>query len=702
MIQLNAKFNLTDSISRDPNLARRLGEDDRKTLGKWVLDGFNSDVNSRYRWELRMQTALDLALQLQKAKSFPWPDCSNVAFPLVTIAAMQFHSRAYPSLISGTNIVRYRVPEGTLDPQGIIHQRAERVGNLMSRQVLEDDPSWEEQHDRGLIALPVLGSVFLKTYYSNSEKHNSSDLVLPFDFVLNYYSKSVESAPRKTHIIPLYRNEIYERVYSGAFLDVLNSGWYQSMPPVDETTPSRRADVRKGVNPPVPDENTPFKFLEQHAWVDMDKDGYAEPYILTVEKSSGELVRMVSRWERPEDIRKLHNGRIIGISATEHFTKYSFIPSPDGGIYDMGFGILLGPLNESVNTAINQLLDAGTMAATAGGFIGRGAKIRGGNYTFSPFQWNRVDSTGDDLRKSIYPLPVRETSGVLFNLLSLLIDYSNRISGSVDVMVGVTPGQNTPAETSRNALEQGSKIYAAIFKRVWRSMKGEFGKLYQLNAIHLSEGLRKDFLGDPRQIAPVADPNVVSEAQRYQRAATVKQSAMGTPGYNIPEVEKEFLKSLHVENIETIYPGPDKVPPLPNPKAQVEQMKLQSKQMELKQRQQEFLMDLMETRRLNSAKIIQLMAQADKLIAESDGVPAGHKIAAFEAAIGAIKVHNDSLNKQIELLMKGMEKDESGDKGPTVENSGGGRMGIGAGKSPVPVALPTAGEMGGGPEGSMG
>src|SRR5690606_27327525 len=122
---------------------------------------------------------------------------------------------------------------------------------------------------------------------------------------------------------------------------------------------------------------------------------------------------------------------------------------PDGGFYDVGFGVLLGPLNESVNTAINQLFDAGTMATTAGGFLGRGAKLRGGVYTFSPFGWQNVDVMGDDLRKNMVQLEVREPSAVLFNLLTLLINYTNRISGATDMMVGENPGQNTPAETSR-------------------------------------------------------------------------------------------------------------------------------------------------------------------------------------------------------------------------------------------------------------
>ncbi len=215
------------------------------------------------------------------------------------------------------------------------------------------------------------------------------------------------------------------------------------MPLSDKSTLD--ADRRTGKNAPEGNTNTPFTCLEQHCWLDLDDDGYAEPYVVTIEENSQAVLRIVSRWDREEDVERDSKNRIISINPMEYFTKIPFIPSPDGGIMDIGFGVLLGPLNESVNSAINQMFDSGTLSNTAGGFLGRGAKIRGGVYQFAPFSWNRVDSTGDDLRKNIFPLPVREPSAVMFQLLGMLIDYTNRISGATDMLTGVNPGQNTPA-----------------------------------------------------------------------------------------------------------------------------------------------------------------------------------------------------------------------------------------------------------------
>jgi len=546
MMEFQNKLKIDKKTIESPDLTGRFNEDELKALGNHVWEGYNRDKQSRMKWEKRTQAAMDLAMQIQKEKNFPWPGCSNVAFPLITIATMQFHSRAYPTILNGPEIVKYRV--NGADPEGKEKARALRVGSHMSYQLLEEDQSWEEQHDRLLINIPIVGCAFKKTYHSGMKGHNVSDLVLAQDFVLDYYAKSVEDCARKTHMIPMYRNEVHEKIMTGVFRDVREETWYttDAVPVTDTNT--ARWNQRHGEEAPQSDDSTPYTMLEQHLLLDLDQDGYKEPYICTIEANSKCVVRLVSRIDTMDDVTKNMHGEIISIKSAEYFTKYGFIPSPDGGIYDIGFGVLLGPLNESVNSIMNQLIDAGTMSNSAGGFLGRGAKIRGGTYTFAPLEWKRVDSTGDDLKKSIFPLPVREPSQVLFQLLGLLINYTQRISGSTDTLAGENPGQNTPATTTNAMIEQGLKIYNAIYKRVWRSMKEEFKKLYMLNRVFLpmttsfgeaeSKVLREDYLGDPNRISPVADPSITSESQRLQQAMAIKQAAATTPGYNPMEVEK--------------------------------------------------------------------------------------------------------------------------------------------------------------------
>ena len=663
-MKLETTLKIDASTRKAPNLTSRFSAHDLSTIGASVWEGFERDRQSRAPWEQRTQAAMDLALQLQKDKSFPWPGASNVAFPLITIATLQFHSRAYPAIVSGPDLVKCRVPGA--DPTGELKQRALRIGRHMSYQLMEEDASWEEQHDRLLINLPIVGCAFKKSYYtSRNGGRNRSELVLAKDLVMDYYAKSTEDCARKTHIIPLFRNEMYEKMLTGVFADFTEEPWFADPARPLQSTGTVRTDRREGTNPPIPDEATPFTTLEQHCWVDFDDDGYAEPYIITIEANTKKVLRIVARWERDVDVERLANGRIFRIRQTEYFTKYSFIPAPDGSIYDMGFGVLLGPLNESVNTLVNQLVDAGTMATTAGGFLGRGAKIRGGSYTFAPLEWKRVDTTGDDLKKSIFSLPVREPSMVLFQLLGMLVNYTERISGSTDIMVGENIGQNTPKGTADNLIEQGSKIYAAIFKRVWRGMKEECKKLYILNAVYLSpsssygpedaQALREDYLGDPNQVVPSCDPNITSDAMRLQQAVAIKQSAMSTPGYDLQAVEHSYLQALKVEGVEVLYPGPSKIPPTPNLKVQLEEMKLKSKQMALDQARQEFLITMMEEQRVNTAKILELEAKAQLEMASAKGAVTEQQIAAFNAAIGALKHHDEALRGRIELMMKSLE-----------------------------------------------
>ncbi|HEX6826407.1 MAG TPA: hypothetical protein VF077_08840 [Nitrospiraceae bacterium] len=671
-LKLDHKIERLDrGVIESLDLTDRFEQSDLDKIGLWVHDGYKADKMSRQPWEKRTEAALDLAMQLAKAKSFPWPNCSNIAFPIVTIGAMQFHSRAYPTIINGTDIVKMRVVGQ--DEDGLLTNQASRISQHMSYQVLEEDQCWEEQHDRLLLIIAVVGCAFVKTYYSPKLSHNVSELVMARDLIVNYWAKGLDGCDRKTHRLPMSRNDIRERVLEGLYCDVLDEPWFQEPPVLPIEVQQQRSDKRIGQSPPEQsDDTTPFNILEQHCNVDLDQDGYDEPYIVTIEEQSKKTLRIVSRVESPDSVVRVQvgqrRGEIITTRAQEYFTKYSFIPSPDGGIYDVGFGVLLGPLNESVNSLINQLVDAGTMANTAGGFLARGAKVRGGVYTFAPFEWNRVDSTGDDLRKSIFPLPVRDPSAVLFQLLGLLIDYCNRVSGANDAIVGENPGQNTPAQTTQSMIEMGMKIYNAIFKRVWRSMKEEFKKLYILNGLNLegmgsfgSQGTqisRTDYKGDSNKVVPAADPNITSDTQLAQQALMLKQFAATTPGYNQEKVERKVLKALHYDDIDGIFPGPGKegaTQPPQDPKLVIEQMKDEREQAKVALEKMKTLMELKEQVRVNDAEIVETLAKAKLYMEQAGDVRANTIIQQINAAIGAAKQHSEHLNSQIDALMRGKE-----------------------------------------------
>jgi len=665
MLTLENKITLDDATIASPNLTKFFSDDDLTKLGTFCWEGYDRDEHSRAHWLKRNEAGMDLALQIQKEKTFPWPGSANVAFPLVTIAAMQFHARAYPAIVNGEDLVKCTVFPPDADGQKAA--RADRVSTHMSWQLLYEDKAWEEQEDKAILNVSIVGTNFKKTYYSPSAGHNVSELVLAKDLVLNYWAKSVETCERKTHRIPKYRNEVHESVLRGIWRDILEETWYTQTPAPKQTTQQIEQDKRQGLTPPQPDQITSLLFLEQHVNVDLDQDGYAEPYIITFEENSKTVVRIVTRFNSAKDIERVASGKrkgqIIKIKAGEYFTPKTFIPSPDGGIYGIGFGVFLGPLNESVNSLVNMLLDAGTMQTTAGGFLARGAKIRGGVYTIAPFEWKRVDSTGDDLRKSIFPLPVNAPSDVLFQLLNLLINYTSRVAGTTDITVGENPGQNTPAATTQTMVEMGQKIYTAIFKRIWRSTKEEFQKLYALNSVFLSldapqvgGATRMDYLLPDTSIAPVADPNVTSDSMRITLATTVKAAAATTPGYNTDEVERRYLKALRVDAIEQVFKGTAGSPPPKDPKLVIAETKLQGEMQmqaaELQAREQEFIMELMEDRRVNNAKIVELMAKADQASANAQSEQAYAQVAAINAQISMAKESNSKISSRIDHLIR--------------------------------------------------
>jgi len=668
MLQLESKLVLNDATVRAPNLCEHFTDADLTRIGIHCSEGFKLDEQSREHWLERNEAGMNLALQLQETKTFPWQGCANVAFPLVTIAAMQFHARAYPAIVNGDRLVK--VNQFGSDPDGSIAARAERVSTHMSWQLLYEDKAWEEQEDKAILNLSIVGTNFKKTYYSPSLGHNVSELVLAKDLTLNYWAKSLEACERKTHHVPKFRNEIYEAVMRGIWRDCLEEAWYKEAPLVESSFARKEQDKRQGVTPSRPDGATSFMFYEQHVNLDLDCDGYAEPYIITFEKNSSFVVRIVTNFDSMSAVERVVSGpragKVIRITPTAYFTKKTFIPSPDGGVYDIGFGVFLGPLNEAVNSLVNMLLDAGTMQTTAGGFLARGAKIRGGVQNFSPFEWKRVDATGDDLRKSIFPLPVNAPSDVLFQLLSLLINYTSRVSGTTDITVGENPGQNTPAQTTQTMVEMGQKIYTAIFKRIWRASKEEFQKLFRLNGIFMSldtpsvgGATRADYLSGAENIAPVADPHVTSEVQRLQLAGAVATRAQAVPGYNRDAAERNLLRAMRVENMDQLFTGTEGLPPPKDPKVQLQEIKEQGAtqrlQMELQLQAQQFIAELMEEQRLNNAKIMQLQGAAAEAAANAQSEQQYAQVAAVNAQLTLAKSRSDELTARINAVLKAAE-----------------------------------------------
>jgi chaperonin GroES len=542
-------------ILESSNLAADLSDDKLIEIGNDVVIGYETDLESRKPWEKDLKNWTELALQVASDKTFPWPNAANIKYPLLATAAMQFAARAYPTLIpSNGKVVKCKVIGS--DPTGEKSMRAFRVSTHMSYQVMEQMDGWEEDMDKLLIALPISGTCFKKTYWDSSKQQNCSKLVLPKSLVVNYWTRCLEDAERITEVFYLSKRKVKERQNLGIFIDA-ELGDPQT--PADDVTTSINRSFQRASDF---DETTPYTILEQHTYLDLDEDGYAEPYIVTVEAESNKVLRIVPRFSEA-DVLMDDKQKVVSIEAVQYYTKYGFIPNPDGGFYDIGFGRLLGPLNNSANTIINQLVDAGSLSNLQAGFIGKGLRIKMGETRFQPGEWKAVNAVGDDLKKQIFPLPVREPSQVLFNLLDLLLKSGKELASVAEIFVGKMPGQNTPATTTMASIEQGMKVFTAVYKRVYRSLTSEFRKIYKLNQQYMNPEEyisildnpipQEDYKGPEDDIIPGADPSAVSSQEKQQKVQAVMQllnlgtinpmaaTLMYLEAHEIPEAEIKKL-----------------------------------------------------------------------------------------------------------------------------------------------------------------
>jgi len=631
-----------DTILSSENLGTEFSEDELNEIATELLDGVESDERSRKGWRDSQDDAVRLAMQVVEGKTFPWKGAANVKYPLLSTAALQFASRAYPALVPGVNLVRGKV--NGYDTDGMKMAKADRIGKHMSYQLIEQMQDWEEDMDKLCMSLPILGTMFKKTYYDSVKQQNVSELVYPQDLIVNYWAKSLEDAQRVTQLIQMSDNEIYEKVVSNIFLD-WGDELYKAVPV--ESVNDVADEVHKINQPETVDKSTPHEIAEIHCYLDLDNDGYSEPYVVTIHLESEKILRIVARFD--QDGLYMDGKKVLRIEPINYYTKFSFVPDPTGAFYDLGFGLLLGPINETINTTINQLLDAGTLSNMQAGFISKGIRLKGGEKSFEPGEWKWVNTTGDDLRKGIIPLPVREPSNVLFTLLNLMIESGEKMASVTDMLMGQNPGQNQPATTSMNVLEQGLKVFTSIYKRMYRSLKKEYRKLFLLNSKYLPEmeyfnildlgkeqqsvAFKADYDLKSADVVPYADPNVASESLKMLKAqALTELLQLGT--LDPMEVTKRLLDAQNQPMPEALL-AKSKGPSFEEIKLQ-EEMKLEYAKLEILKETNEIKKTLADT-------------QAILNIAKAEAEEIGQQFEQYRAQLETVKTIHEIKEKQMEM-----------------------------------------------------
>lgn len=676
---MNKEYNMPEMFYLANNICELLDDEILDAMGIDLREQVTTDINSRSEWLSRNDEWMKLVAQVIEEKTYPWPKASNIKFPLISTAAIQFHARAFPSLLGTNRPIRCRVIGR--DKQNLKAERAERLSTFLSFQLTEGMEDWVGDMDRLLFILPIIGSLYKKTYYSEQKRSIVSDLIMPRDLIINYDANEIKTA-RKTHRLWKLPNVITE---------MQNRGLYREVAEGDEKEPISPSKVANEVRDAVHGLNNSGEtgdyslqeLYEVHCLLDLDEDGYKEPYVVTLRESDGKIYRIVANYG-DEDIER-NGDKIIAIEPKDFFTHYFFLPDPESKTHGIGFGTMIGPINNAVNSIINILTDAGHMHSLGGGFMARGVRLKNGATKFRPGEYKQVNTSGDDLRKGIFPLPTKEPSTVLFQMLGMLIDSGKDLSSVQDQMVGKSPGQNTPFSTTQAVMEQGMKVFNGIYKRIYRSMTSEFKKIYSLNKEFPDVGMYMNVLdmdgmdvdeaakspsaltGKPRGIegvlqflgedfntedldaVPTAEPDMIAEIQKIQKAMSLMEKmSQGIP-LNVQEVTRRTLEAEGHEDIEILMEVP---PPQLPPDVQLEQEKFQW----LKQKE---TLQLRSTQLLDMAKVAQLKAQSELAYAQAQNEDVKGLHAQFMAEQKSIQDEYSNVTQRLKVLIDGQTRYDS-------------------------------------------
>lgn len=530
------------ALAEADNLAGSLDEGILDELAEQVMSDFETDEASMADWKEKMEQALDLAMLVKGDKNTPWQDASNIRYPLITSAALQYNARAYPAIVPSTDIVRVAVFGEDRDAQKA--NRAQRVGEFMSWQLKVDSREWERGTDQITLQLPIIGDVFRKLWYDPAKGRIRSQVRLPGKhIVINNNCTTLASAPRVSDQIKLYPHQIDSNMRSGRFVEF---EYHVS----------------------GSDKQEPQEFIEQLCRFDLDGDDYAEPYVVTVHKDSRTVVRVLTAWNL--DTVRIKGNQIVEAEPADYLTHYQFLPSMDGGFFGTGLGILLGDISETVNSTLNMLMDSGHLSSLGGGFIGaQNFRVKGGVTRLRPGEYKQVNFMGDDIRKGIVPMQFPGPSDVLFSVLGMLIDSGREIASVNEILTGDSGQANLPVGTVMALIDQGMQVFTASYKRIYRALLDEFEMICRINARHLSPQRYNAFFDgeeqfDPAQdfnladmdIQPVADPNSVTSMQKMGRAQFLLE--MANMGRIDPmAATMRVLDAAQIDSPEELMPKPD-------------------------------------------------------------------------------------------------------------------------------------------------
>ena len=546
------EFNIEDEFYT--NLAEQIEEDELIRIGEEVYEKYEADKESRAEWESMFERGFDLlGLKLEETTE-PFEGAATAVHPLLIESAVKFQSRASQELFPSSGPVKAQVlGDATVERQ----RQANRVQNFMNYQLTEQMPEYFDEFERMLFHLPLIGSSFKKIYYDASVERPVSEFVPIDQFYVSYYATDLRRADRYTHVLYRSPREIANAMYSGMYAEIDLPDAY--IPEQSELT--QKMDTVLGLSPSS-DTDMQYVLLEQHCYLDIEGLGYECPYIVTIEESSRKVLSVRRNWNEDDKNKE----------KKMFFTHYRFVPG--FGFYGLGLIHFLGNLTMSATAAMRNLIDAGQFANLPGGFKAKGVRVVGDNDPIAPGEFKEVEATGMDLSRSIVPLPYKEPSGTLFQMLQFVSSAGQKFADTTEQVI--TEGSNYgPVGTTMALLEASSKFFSAIHKRLHKAQRDEFKILARINFESLppkypydvpgvSENIfKRDFDGRV-DILPVSDPNIPSSAHRLMMAQMVMQQAQQSPPgmFNMEELNRTLLNAANIPNLDKILPEKPQPQPL--------------------------------------------------------------------------------------------------------------------------------------------
>jgi len=540
------------------NLVDDMDEDLLDDIAEQVYDNFTTDKDSRSEWESMFERGFDLlGLKLEEA-SEPFEGACTAVHPIMIESAVKFQSKAIQELFPPSGPVKSQIIGDVTEEK---QNQANRIKQFMNYQLTDLMPEYFDEFERMLFHLPLIGSAFKKTYFDAGLNRPVSEFVPIDQFYVNYYATDLRRADRYTHVIYRSPVEMQRDILSGMYADIeLPEATVPTQTPM-----AQKMDTILGLSPSS--QNDPqYVLLEQHCYLDLPEqfaegDGLSLPYIVTVEQTSRKVLSIRRNYSK-EDKRR--EKKIF-------FTHYRFVPG--FGFYGLGLIHFLGNLTMTATAAMRSLVDAGQFANLPGGFKAKCTRIVGDNDPISPGEWKEVEAVGNDLSRMIIPLPYKEPSQVLFQMLGFITQTAQKFADSTEQVVADAASYG-PVGTTMALLEASSKFFSAIHKRLHKSQKDELKLLARINYEYLPEEsmcdipdhtlkiYKSDFDGRI-DVIPVSDPNIPSSAHRMMMAQMALQLSQASPPgmFNVEELNRTILTAANIPNLDKIMPRkPEPVP----------------------------------------------------------------------------------------------------------------------------------------------